>query len=96
MHGGRHFRAPAPAAGEGKQEEGAITKADQAIGTGGQHRFQRIFGERGLARGPYAARGIGPTNPPHQFLDGRIARGIGDIAHLVGFGEHRESVQDAY
>jgi hypothetical protein len=60
---------------------------------GGEHRFQRILRERGLARWPLAACGIGAANAPHQLLHGGVARGIEDIAHLVGFGEHREPVQ---
>jgi len=35
------------------------------------------------------------TDPLYEFLDSRIARGVEDIAHLMRFGEYRESMQHA-
>jgi hypothetical protein len=62
------------------------------VGTGGEHRLQRIPGQDGLGGRAHAACGVSAADPPLQFLDSGIVRGIGDIAHLVSFGEHRESV----
>jgi hypothetical protein len=48
-------RTTATAAREREGEEGAITKSDQTVGAGGEHRLERIFRERGIAGGPHAA-----------------------------------------
>jgi len=57
-----------PVDGVYRGEKGAIAKADQAVGTGGEHRLQGIPGQgRRLGGRAHAARDVGAANPPYQL-----------------------------
>jgi hypothetical protein len=86
----RRFGAPPAPAGEREQEQGAIAQSAQAVRASGQHRLQRIAGKRFLLDRPHAARGIGAPDPVHELLHARVTHRVGELAQLMGLGEHRE------
>lgn len=90
---GRDFRASASAGGEGEEEEGAIANALQPVRAGGEQVGEGISGERRFRRRPHPTGGVTATDAPHELLHGRVAHRIGELAQLVGLGEHREAVQ---
>jgi hypothetical protein len=93
-HRSTDLGASATTACPAKEEQGAVAHANQAIGAGSEHRFERVFGQRSFARGAHAPRGIRAAHPAQEFLNRRIPRGIRKILDLMGFGQHREPVHD--
>ncbi|MNQ93360.1 hypothetical protein D3C85_1088230 [compost metagenome] len=94
LHGGpHHLRAPAAAAGPGKQQQGAVAPAAQGIVAGSKHGMQRFAGQRLFLGGRNAAPGIGAAGLGQQLPDGGVAAGIGISEQLMRLGQYRQALQ---